>query len=222
MGTLILTVAALGLAVALTSPGSVVAVIALLSMSSGVRRAVAFIFGWILGIGIIAILVVFVLQGQDFHSRSTSPSRAASAVEIFLGCVLLVVVARMHRRPQQEPKSQSQPKWLAQMERSHWLLEVFVGVFMLSYALTVAAAAETLKANVSKLDATLVGLVFAATSIITITAPLLVVVVAPERATAVLATWRNWFIAHSRSILLVALLVIGAALIAKGAYDLAA
>ena len=222
VGTLILEVAALGLAVAFTSPGSVVAIIALLSMSSGVRRAVAFIVGWLLAIGVISALTVLVLQGQDFHSRTTSPSRAASGVEILLGCLLLVVVAVMYRRPQHEPKNQSQPKWLVQIEQSHWLLEVVVGLVMLSYALTLAAAAETLKANVSPLDVAVVGVVFAVTSIITIAAPLVVVVVAPERATTVLATWRNWFLAHSRSILLAALVVIGAALVAKGAYDLAA
>jgi hypothetical protein len=38
----------------------------------------------------------------------------------------------------------------------------------------------------------------------------------------VLETWRNWVLAHARSILLIALLVIGAALIARGAYDLVA
>ena len=222
MGTLILEVAALGVAVALTSPGSVVAVIALLSMSAGVRRAVAFIVGWLLAIGVISLLTALVLQGQDFHSRSTASSRAASTVEILLGCLLLVVVAVMHRRPQHEPKNQSQPKWLVRMEQSHWSLEVVVGLVMLSYALTLAAAAETLKANVSPLEVVLVGIVFAVTSIITIAAPLVVMVVAPERAATVLASWRNWFLAHSRSILLVALLLIGAALIAKGVYDLAA
>lgn len=222
MGTLILEVAALGVAVALTSPGSVVAIIALLSLSSGFRRGVAFIAGWLIAIGIIAVLMVLVLQGQDFHSRHTSPSRAASAVEIVLGCLLLLVVARMYRRPQEAPKSQSQPKWLARVDNSHWLLEVVVGVVMLSYALTLTAAAETLKANVSPLDGALAGLVFAAASIITIAAPVVVVVVAPDRAATVLEKWRNWVLAHSRSILLVALMVIGAALIAKGAYDLAA
>ena len=222
MGTLILEVAALGVAVALTSPGSVVAVIALLSLSSGVRRALAFIVGWLLAIVIIAVLMVLVLQGQDFHIRSTSPSRAASSVEIFLGCVLLVVVARTYRRPQHKPKNQSQPTWLARVDRSHWLLEIVVGVAMLSYALTLTAAAEILKAHVGPLDAALAGLVFGVTSIITIAAPLVVVAIAPDRATTVLATWRDWVLAHSRSILLIALALIAAALIAKGAYDLAA
>jgi hypothetical protein len=222
VGTLILEVAALGVAVALTSPGSVVAIIALLSLSSGVRRGLAFIAGWLLAIGVIAVLMVLVLQGQDFHARNTSSSRAASWVEVVLGCLLLVVVARMYRRPHDKPKNQSQPIWLARADRSHWLLEVVVGVVMLSYALTLTAAAETLKANVGPLDAALAGLVFGAASIITIAAPLVVVAVAPDRAATVLATWRDWMLAHSRSILLVALVVIGAALIAKGAYDLAA
>jgi Sap-like sulfolipid-1-addressing protein len=222
VGTLILEVAALGVAVALTSPGSVVAIIALLTLSSGVRRGLAFIFGWLLAIGLIFALMVLVLHGQDFHSRSTSPSRAASWVEIVLGCLLLVGVAWMYRRPQHEPKSQTQPKWLARVDSSHWLLEVVVGVVMLSYALTLAAAAETLKANVSALDGALVGLVFAATSIITIAAPLIVVALAPDRAAAVLESWRSWVLAHSRSILMVALVAVGAALIARGAYDLTA
>lgn len=222
MSTLIPEIAILGLAVAVTSPGSVVTVIALLSMSSGVERALAFIAGWILAIGVIAVLMVEVLQGQDFHSGHTSPSRAASSVEVFLGCLLLIVGARAYRRPHHAPKIQSQPRWLARVDRSHWSLEVIVGAFMLSYALTLTAAAETLKANVGAVDAAVAGLVFAAASVITIVVPPAIAVVAPERAATVLATWRSWLLAHSRSIMLIAVMVIGVALIARGTYDLAA
>jgi hypothetical protein len=222
VGTLIVEVAALGVAVAITSPGSVVTVIALLSMSSGLRRALAFILGWVLAIGLIAVLMVLVLQGQDFHSKHTAPSRAASAVEVLLGCLLVIVAVLAFRRPHDQPKSQSQPRWLARIDHSHWLLEILVGVVMLSYALTLAAAAETLKANLGPLDASLAGLVFAATSIITIAAPPLLVLRAPDRATRVLTTWREWVLARSRSIGLSALMLIGALLIARGAYDLVA
>ena len=222
MGTLILEVAALGVAVALTSPGSVVAVIALLSMSSGVRRGLAFIVGWVLAIGVIAILMVYVLHGQDFHSKQTTPSRAVSAGEVLLGCLLLLVVLRTYRRPQHKPKSEAQPAWLERVDRSHWSLEVVAGAIMLSYALTFAAAAETLKANVGHLQAAAAGIVFAALSIITIGAPVVVAASAPDRAATTLASWRSWVLAHSRGIMLIALLVIGAALIARGAYDLAA
>ena len=88
MGSLIPEVAGLGLAVAFTSPGSVVTVIILLSMSNGVRRAIAFICGWILAIGVLGVLMIFVLHGQDFGSKQTTPSRAASAIEVVLGLLL--------------------------------------------------------------------------------------------------------------------------------------
>ena len=166
MQTLTPELAALGLAVALTSPGSVITVIALLTMSKGMYRAIAFICGWIIAIGVLAVLTVFVLHGQDFGSRHTTPSRTASAIEVLLGALLLLVSVRSYRRPRQPTKSQSPPKWLARLDRTHWALGIVVGAFMLSYAITVAAAAEVLKANVGVADAALVSLVFALTSIV--------------------------------------------------------
>jgi Sap, sulfolipid-1-addressing protein len=93
---------------------------------------------------------------------------------------------------------------------------------MLSYALSLAAVAEILKANVSTPDAVVASVVFALTSIVTIAAPVVVVLFAPERSAAVLASWKAWMLANSRSIALIALMVIGAILIVRGVYDLAA
>jgi hypothetical protein len=145
------------LAVAFTSPGSVVTVIVLLSMSSGLRRAIAFICGWLLSLGVLAVLMAFVLHGQDFSSRHTTPSRTASSVEVLLGCLLLTGSVRAYRRPRQQTKSQSPPKWLDRIDRTHWLLGVAVGAFMCSYALSLAAGAEILKAKVGTLDAAALG-----------------------------------------------------------------
>jgi hypothetical protein len=218
---LTLEIAGLGLLAALTSPGSVVTVIALLSMTSGRRRALAFIAGWAIAIGVIAIVMVLVLQGQDFHARRTAPSRAASAVEVVFGGLLIVVAARAYRRPHRAPKTQSPPRWLERIERSHWSLEIVVGAFMLSYALTLTAAAEILKANVGTLDAAFVGLVFATTSMLTIAAPVVILLAAPDRAGRVLVASRDWVLAHSRTITLLALIVLGALLAVRGGYDLA-
>lgn len=222
MGTLIPEVAVLGLAVAFTSPGSVVTVILLLSMSSGLRRAVAFICGWLLAIGLLAVLMIFVLHGQDFSSKHSTPSRAASIVELVLGCLLLAGSARVYRRPREQKGPQSPPKWLDRIDRIHWLLGVAVGAVMLSYALSLAAVAEILKANLSSLDAAVASLVFAATSIVTIAAPVVIVLVAPDRSAQVLSTWKEWLLGNSRSIALIALMVIGGLLIARGASDLIA
>jgi Sap-like sulfolipid-1-addressing protein len=218
--TLIPSVLGLGLAIAVCSPVSVVTVIVLLTMPSGRRRAVAFVAGWILAIVAIAVVSVLVLQGQDFSSHRTTPSKTASSVEILVGSVLLLAATRALRRRDKNSKSAETPKWLGRLDKTNWLLAILVGSFMLTYSLTVAAAAEILKANVSKIDAVLAFAVFALASITTIVAPIVVVLVSPERAEERLGQWRRWLLGNSRTIGLAALMVIGALLVARGIHDL--
>jgi Sap, sulfolipid-1-addressing protein len=222
VSTLIPVIAGLGLAVAFTSPGSVVTMIVLLSMSSPLKRAIAFICGWVLAIGVLALLMIFVLHGQDFSSKSTTPSRTASIVEIVLGVLITVGSLRLYRRPKAAKGPESPPKWLDRIERVNWSVCIVAGAVMLSYALSLAAIAEILKANVSVAAASIAALVFAVMSIVTIAAPVAVVVVKPERSNEVLASWRAWLIGNSRSIALIALMAIGVLLVVRGAYDLAA
>jgi hypothetical protein len=220
MGTLVAEVAALGLAVAFTSPVSVVTVIVLLSMPSGRRRALAFVCGWLIAIAAIGAIAIFVLHGQDFSSKRSTPSRAASALEILLGSLLLLwaVVAYRRRKPPKE--GVSEPKWLSRVEGTHWLLAVAVGAIMLSYALSLAAASEILKANVSGPDAAAAIVVFSLTSIVTIAAPIVIAVAAPERSEQRLAVWKTWLLGNSRTVVLVVLMVVAALLIARGISDL--
>lgn len=223
METLILTVIGLGLAVAVCSPVSVVTVIVLLSMPAGRRRAMAFVGGWLLAIILIGLVTVFVLHGANYSSPMRTPSRIASAVEIAVGCLVVLVSLRALRRRRGAPAGTAEtPKWLNRLDRTNWLLGVLVGAFMLTYSLTVAAAAEVLKANVSRVDGAFAFGLFALASITTIAAPIVLVVVRPERSQERLAAWRLWLLGHSRTVGLVALLVIGTLLVARGIHDLVA
>ena len=222
MGTLVAEVAALGLAVAFTSPVSVVTVIVLLSMPSGRRRALAFLCGWLIAIAVIGALMVFVLHGQDFASRSSTPSRAASALEVLLGSLLLIWAVVAYRRREPSKGGQSTPKWLDRIEKTHWLLAVAVGALMLSYGLSLAAASEILKANVSRVHAGVAVAVFALTSILTVAAPIVVALVAPDRAAQRLEAWKTWLLGNSRAVALVVLMVVAAFLIVRGIHDLIA
>ena len=220
MGTLVAEVAALGLAVAFTSPVSVVTVIVLLSMPSGRRRALAFVCGWLIAIAAIGAIAIFVLHGQDFSSKSSTPSRAASALEILLGSLLLLWAVVAYRRRKPPKDGVSEPKWLSRVEGTHWLLAVAVGAIMLSYALSLAAASEILKANVSGLDAAAAIVIFSLTSIVTIAAPIVIAVAAPERSEQRLAVWKAWLLGNSRTVVLVVLMVVAALLIVRGISDL--
>jgi drug/metabolite transporter (DMT)-like permease len=211
----------LGLAIAVCSPVSVVTVIVLLTMPSGRRRGIAFVLGWIVAIVVIAAVVV-AAHGQDFSSHKTTPSRAASWVEIAVGLLASIAALRsLRRRPQRAARSEA-PKWVARLDRTPWLLAVAVGAFMLTYSLTIAAAIEILKAHVSVEDDLVSFVVFGVASIITIVAPIVVALLTPERADERLAQWRAWLLGNARTIGLWALVVIGALLVAKGAHDLIA
>ena len=220
MQTLIPTVIGLGLAIAVCSPVSIVTVIVLLTMPSGRRRGIAFVLGWLLAIAVIAVVVVGFAHGQDFSSHKTTPSRAASIAEVVVGVLAVLGALRGLRRRGQREASSGTPKWLAKLDDTHWVIALVVGAFMLTYSLTIAAAAEVLKAHVSAEDDIIAFAVFAIASILTILAPIVVVVVAPDRSTRLLAAWRGWLLGNSRAIGLYALLVIGAAIIARGVHDL--
>jgi len=221
--SLLPTVFGLGLAIAVCSPVSVVTVIVLLTMPAGRRRGIAFVLGWLLAVGVIAALVVGFAHGQDFSSNKTTPSRAASWAEIAVGLLMVLAALRaLRRRRPQSDSSGDTPKWLKRLDRTNWLLAVVVGAVMLTYSLTIAAAAEILKANVSTQDDVIAFVVFAVASIATIVAPLGVALLAPDRADRWLGAWRRWLLGNSRLIGLVALIVIGAVLIVRGAHDLIA
>jgi hypothetical protein len=111
VGTLAPEIAGLGLAVAITSPGSVVTVIALLSMSNGVRRAIAFICGWVLAIGLLAVLVIFVLHGQDFGSRHTTPSRTCGVPKLVSRLQTVLSGARASVLAPHTPAGEGLARW---------------------------------------------------------------------------------------------------------------
>lgn len=221
MQTLIVSVALLGLAVAFSSPTSVLAVYVILAMPSGLRRAVAFVGGWVATIALIGVLVV-VFPSFNFHSSRTTPSRAASTAELLLGAGLVLAAILLHRRPATEQPKDPVPEWLVRLVGRHWAVALVAGGVMLTYSVTIVAVLEILKANVDALDRAVAMAVFALTSIVTITAPIAYTVLAPDRAKADLERSRRWLIRHSRTIGVTLLAVIGVAIMLKAIYDLAA
>ena len=221
MQSLIPSVALLGLAIALSSPTSVLAVYVLLGMPNGVRRAVTFVVGWLATIALIGVLVV-VVPAFNFKSSRTTPSRTASVIELLIGAALIGAAVLLHRRPATVNPKDPVPDWLVRLVGRHWAVSLVAGGVMLTYSLTIVAVLEILKANVDALDRSLAVAVFGLTSIVTITAPIIYTVAAPKRAARDLERSRRWLILHSRTIGVVLLTVVGLAIMAKAGYDLLA
>jgi Sap, sulfolipid-1-addressing protein len=217
--SLIPSVALLGLAIALSSPTSVLAVYVLLGMPNGVRRAVTFVIGWLVTIALIGILIV-VVPAFNFKSSHTTPSRTASVVELLLGAALIGGAFVLYRRPANPDPKDPVPDWLVRLVGRHWAVSLVAGGVMLTYSVTIVAALEILKANVDALDRSIAVAVFGLTSIVTIAAPIIYTVAVPQRATRDLERSRRWLIVHSRTIGVVLLTIIGLGIMLKAAYDL--
>ena len=211
--------ALLGLAVAFSSPTSVLAVYVLLGMPNGARRAVMFVIGWLTTIVLIGLLVV-ILPTFNFHNSKTTPSRAASIAELVVGAALIGAAIALHRRPASETPKDPVPDWLVRLVGRHWAVALAAGGVMLTYSITIVAVLEILKANVDALDRAIAVTVFGLTSIVTISAPIAYTLVAPDRAARDLERSRRWLILHSRQIAVLLLSLIGAAIMLKAGYDL--
>jgi hypothetical protein len=220
MQTLIVSVVLLGLAVAVSSPTSVLAVVVILEVTSGLRRGVAFVVGWVATIALFAVALAL-FPALDFQRSQTTPSRAASIAELVIGTALVAGAAVVYRRPLAETPKDPIPEWLTRLVGRHWAVAFAAGAFMLTYSLTIVAALEILKAHVGTVDRIVAFAIYGVTSILTITAPIVLALVAPERAAETLTAFRRWLTIHSRTISVVLLTVIGLAIIAKAAFDLA-
>lgn len=219
MQTLIPTVAGLGIAVALSSVGSIIAVLILLELPRGLRRAVGFVLGWVAMIAVITI-VLALFPSVDFHRSQTTPSRVTSVVEIIIGCALVVWAVVIHRRPAPATPRDPIPEWLTGLLSRNWFLSAVAGAFMLTYSLTVVAALEVLKAHVSRIDRVFAMLVFGAASIVTLLAPILYAAAAPERAAHALRSAKRWLTVKWPQISAALLAIVGALIVCKAGFDL--
>ena len=220
MQTLIVSVVLLGLAVAVSSPTSVLAVLVILEVRSGVQRGVMFVVGWLATIALFGVVLVL-FPALDFQRSQTTPSRIASIAELVLGAAMVVGAIVVYRRPVPEVPKDPVPEWLTRLVGRHWAVALAAGGFMLTYSVTIVAALEILKAHVSTIDQAVALAIYGLASIVTISAPIVFALVAPERAAAALTGFRNWLTVHSRTISVVLLVVIGLGIMAKAAFDLA-
>ena len=166
MQTLIVSVVLLGLAVAVSSPTSVLAVLVILEVRSGVQRGVMFVVGWLATIALFGVVLVL-FPALDFQRSQTTPSRVASIAELLLGAALVVGAVLVHRRPVAEVPKDPVPEWLTRLVGRHWAVALAAGGFMLTYSVTIVAALEILKAHVSTLDEAVAFAIYGLASIVT-------------------------------------------------------
>jgi threonine/homoserine/homoserine lactone efflux protein len=217
----LLTLLLLALALAV-QPWSVLASVLLIASEGGVRKAMAYVAGWVLALAAVAIVTIALYPATPtVASSSPWASWVQIAAGVALGGWLLVRLRRPATAKSDAKPAGSQPQWMARLD-SMTLLPAFVlGAFLPNYAVVVAAVGNVVQAGLSQAWATVVLILFIVVASAGVAAPLLVLVFRREDAPEIYQRWRAWLIEHGHALLSVVLAVVAVVLVAKGIVGLA-
>jgi hypothetical protein len=166
-------------------------------------NAIAWLAGWTLSTLGIGVLIVFVFDGYDF-SKSGTPSTTACIVQIVLGFLLLVAAARFWgRRPSRTGKLPKEPGWMARIGKMSPIWAFLIGAFWINTTLVVAAAVDTLRAELSNRDSTLVLAAFTLVTLAVQGPLILYFYLVPKRAATGLGRIREWIARNQEAALAV-------------------
>ena len=145
MSSLFLQLLPLAIVCAL-SPWALVAVILMLA-SDRPSNSVWWLAGWVLSTFAIGALIILVFNGFDY-SPSTTAGKGSYIVQVSLGVLLLVAASRFwSRRPARTGKLPAEPSWMKKIGTMSPLWAFLIGAFWINSALVVAAAVDTLQAD---------------------------------------------------------------------------
>jgi hypothetical protein len=137
----------IGLAIAL-DPLPLTAFMVVLPSQRGVRKGAAFVFGWLVSLGVVVTITVLA-TGDNPPKPNTAPSLAALAVKIAIGVVLVVIAVR-HRRKMARPRPPKKPpKWQASVDSMSPWFAMGLAPALQPWGLIAAGAATVVEAKLS-------------------------------------------------------------------------
>jgi threonine/homoserine/homoserine lactone efflux protein len=197
----------------------VVAVVLMLLTPRARAAALAFLLGWVVGIGALGTLVVL-LAGPAVGSDEDVPTWSA-VLHLVVGVLLLALAVRTWRGRPRGDAEPSTPSWMRAVEHvtpvRAFGLAVLLGAVNPKNLLLVVSGATTIAAATASTGAQLGALaVFVVVASLGVAAPVVAHVVAGPRAAAPLDELRAWMVRNNVTITSVLLLVLGTSVLGNG------
>jgi hypothetical protein len=211
----------LGLAAGVAvSPLPIVAMILVLATPRGRVNGSLFGIGWLAGLSILGT-VVLLLAGPADPSDDGTPAAWTGWLKLLLGVLALLLAARQWRGRPAPGAVAEMPKWMAGLDKlkpggALGLGALLSGVNPKNAALTIAAAATIAGAGLAGGEQAVTLAVFVAIGSAGVLAPLIVYLMAGERAARTLDAWKTWSGDHNAAIMAVLFLVFGFKLVGDG------
>jgi hypothetical protein len=189
----------------------------LLPSKRGVVKGAAFLFGWLVSLGIV-VAVTVTATGNNPPRAHTAPSLAALVVKIAIGAGLVVIAVRRRRRMGQPRPPKKPPKWQAGVDNMSPWYAMGLAPLLQPWGLIAAGAATVVQAKLSS-PATFLALVgfclLASGSYLGLE---LYSVFQPEKSEALLVAVRTWMNDHTDQAIVIGALVLGLWFIAQSLY----
>ena len=211
----------LGLAAGVAvSPLPIVAMILVLATPRGRVNGSLFGIGWLFGLSILGT-VVLLLAGPADPSDDGTPAAWTGWLKLLLGVLALLLAARQWRGRPAEGAAPELPRWMAGLDKlkpggALGLGALLSGVNPKNAGLTIAAAATIAGAGLAGGEQAVTLAVFVVIGSAGVLAPLIVYLVAGERAARTLDAWKTWSGDHNAAIMAVLFLVFGFKLVGDG------
>jgi hypothetical protein len=207
------------------SPIPIIAVVLMLTSRKARVNGPAFILGWLIGLGIIGVIVLS-LAGTGGASKSGSPAAWVSWVKIALGVLLLLVAARQFRSRPHGGEEPQMPKWMATIDKTTpaaalGLAALLSGANPRNLLLAVGGAATIAQTGIPGGQQAIAYLVFVLIGTLGVGIPVGIYFAMGKRSEKLLAGLKDWMSAHNAVIMSVLCLIIAAKLIGDAISSLA-
>ena len=201
------------------SPLPIVAVILMLATPKGRANGAAFAVGWVVGLTVVCVLVLWLAGGADDPDSGTST--AVDVLELVFGVVLLGVAKKQWDKRPGPGEASVLPKWMDSLQDFDARRALLVGGALAAInpknlALTLAGAAAIAQGGLSAGGDVVAIAVFVLLASVTIVGPVLAYLVMRERAESALATVRQWMGDNNATIMTVVCVVLAAKLVGGG------
>ncbi|WP_454042093.1 GAP family protein [Cellulosimicrobium sp. Marseille-Q8652] len=202
------------------SPLPIVAVVLMLTSGKARANAFAFLLGWFVAVGAVA-LVVALLAGSGTPATA-GPADWVGWLKIVLGVLLLLVAVRQWRgRPRGDVEPPA-PRWMAAIDSFTPVKALGLAVLLgavnpknLLLAVSGGVAIGSAAGGDVAVSVT-AAVVFAVVASLGVATPVVIYVSMGERAAALLDGLKTWLIHNNAVVMALLLLVIGAKMIGDG------
>jgi threonine/homoserine/homoserine lactone efflux protein len=206
--------AAVGVAV---SPMPIVAVVLMLVTPRGRTNGVAFLLGWLVGVGLVGTIVLFVADGVD-ATEGSEPASWVSWLGLALGVLLLAGAIKQWRSRPRGDEEAATPKWMQALDGFTPAKAAGVGV-LLSAAnpknlLLIVAGVTAIAATGIPGDQEVIAmLIFVVIASLGVGTPVVLSLALGERSKEMLDQTKTWMSHNNGAIMAVLFLVFAAKLI---------